>query len=99
MARPPVIISNGGVVGFLAQGIEDPEAEQKIMNNLAQLNENAIREDGVWSIARWITRKIIEVPALFWHLTDDNIEHQLTKLRSMYKDENIGLGDKIPDTE
>ena len=99
MAKPPIIISNGGIVGYLAQGIEDPEAEQKIMNNLAQLNENAIREDGVWSVAKWITGNNADVPALFWHLTEDNIEYQLNQLRDRFKDDKIGFGEEIPNTE
>lgn len=95
MAKPPIIISNGGIVEYLAQGIEDPKAEQKIMKNLAQLNKNTLREDGVWSVAKWITGNNPEVPMIFWHLTDDDVNDQLNKLRSKFKDKDIKLGEDI----
>ena len=99
MAKPPIIISNGGIVEYLAQGIEDPEAESKIMANLTQLNENAIREVDVWSVAKWITSRNLQVPMIFWHRTDDNIEYQLDQLRTRFKDDKIELGKEIPNTE
>ncbi len=37
MARPPIIISNGGVAGELATGINDPNAERKIMANMDRI--------------------------------------------------------------
>lgn len=37
MARAPIIISNGGVAGELATGINDPNAERKIMANVDRI--------------------------------------------------------------
>jgi len=99
MAKPPIIISNGGIVEFLAQDIEDPKAESKIMANLTQLNENAISEDGVWSVAKWLVSRNQQVPMIFLHRTDDNIEYQLEQLRDRFKDDEIELGQEIYNTE
>jgi hypothetical protein len=91
MARPPVIISNGGVAGALATGINDPQAEAKIINNIKDLNKRS-RENHPEFEKRPIVREIIsnvkkEDPSILWCLADEDIIVLKGKLH------NLGCGD------
>jgi hypothetical protein len=92
MARPPIIISNGGVAEALATGINDPQAEAKIIANVKKLNERS-KENHSGFKQRPIVREIIsdvkkEDPSILWCLADEDIIVLKGKLK------NLGCGDK-----
>jgi hypothetical protein len=67
MAKPPIIISNNGVIGQLARDSIDPEAEQKIKDNMIRINEEDLTEGMV------IIKGGSKAPCVYWRLkTDDD---------------------------
>ena len=91
MARPPIIISNGGVAEVLAQGINDPQAEAKIIANVKELNKRS-KETHTKFNQRPIVREILsnvkkEDPTILWCLADEDIIHLKGQLH------RLGCGD------
>ena len=74
MARPPIIISNGGVIGELAHGIDDPDAFDKIKGNMERINDREMTEGMI------IIKGGSKSPCIYWRLKGDAIfENRFTK--------------------
>ena len=69
MARPPIIISNGGIAGILSKGLcraaDDKDAEKKLMANIDGMKESP-------SVVKIIkTEKGKEAHCLYWRLNGE----------------------------
>ena len=99
MARAPIIISNGGVLGALLEGIEVKNLDQitvknledTIMGNIGILNEKASGNDEHRPIARMIESKNKKDPKILWCLASETMEYLYENLRKW--------GVKDPDAE
>ncbi len=87
MARPPIIISNGGIVEKLAKDCgketSDIGVAKKIMDNIETLNRKARNDDS----DRPIVRKIVsnskkEDPRILWCLASEDIKYLKGKLKN-----------------
>ena len=74
MARQPIIVSNGGVVGELATGINDPDAESKIMANVDRITK-ADHNGNILSKVVVIKRGGRNTACLYWRLTGNDTPH------------------------
>ena len=88
MARPPIIISNGGIAGELARGFKDEElAEEIIMDNIKRLNKlDEKNEYNPYTVASWIndSNTNSKAPRILWHLNTENDEIVNPKLKQYY---------------
>ncbi len=82
MARPPIIISNGGLLEKLAKG--KPEQE-KLKKAILALDK---------STARWIIRKDNKKPLILWHLAGEEDHLNMETLRDWVGGE-FTLGDEV----
>ena len=87
MARPPIIVSNGGVLGALASKCAGLNTEADVIDqmkrNLSDLNQKARDDDP----DRPIVRKIVsnnkkEDPVVLWCLANESIKVLKNNLRS-----------------
>jgi len=65
MAKPPIIISNGGVIGELAKNSIDPDAQQKIKDNLNRINDDELTEGII------IIKGGNKAPCIYWRLKNE----------------------------
>lgn len=79
MAKPPVIISNGGIAEELAKGLIPASGENEkkawkiIMRNVKELNEKAVHDIDPFPVARSLHGDP-EDPAILWRLSNEK-EH------------------------
>ena len=87
MARPPIIVSNGGVLGALASKCAGLNTEAEVIDqmklNLSDLNQKARNDDP----DRPIVRKIVsnnkkEDPVVLWCLANEPIQALKAKLHN-----------------
>jgi len=77
MARPPIIISNGGIAEELARGLEPGPGENEkqawkiIMRNVKELNKRAIKEERPFPVAKSLHKDNDEAK-IIWRLTGEN---------------------------
>lgn len=89
MARPPIIISNGGILQALLDGITVKNLNQitvkgiedTIMGNIANLNEKASGNKIDRPIARRIESKNKKDPKILWCLANEPIGDLKDKLQ------------------
>ena len=75
MARPPIIISNGGIAGELAKGLGEG-ASGNIKKNVDELNEDTYKENkDRKASASWICCANPDVPRIIWHLKGENLKN------------------------
>lgn len=74
MARAPIIISNGGVIGELAKGINDPDVVQKIKDNVKRINDQGMAELMI------IIKGKKNDPCTYWRLKDEYVYDTKFKL-------------------
>ena len=67
MSRPPIIISNGGVISELAKDIDDTDAFQKIKDNMDRINESEMTDGMV------IVKGGKESPCIYWRLKGEAV--------------------------
>ena len=96
MARPPVIVSNGGVLGQILDQIHWKLFKDK----MEKLNNNAIHKkpNGPTPTASWIISDDDEAPMIYWHLKfneeGDDRDNINEKLQDRYG-KRTHLGDEI----
>ncbi len=76
MARPPIIISNGGVIDLLAEGCankSENEVADQIKDNVARLNVE--EKDGYKTKVVVIKKAGGNTPCLYWRLSSDQDTH------------------------
>ncbi len=97
MARPPIIISNGGVLGALANKCAGLNSESDVINqmkqNLGDLNQKARNDDPDRPIVREIvSNNKKEDPRLLWCLANEPIQALKNNLHGWgCKDNNAEL--------
>ena len=81
MARPPIIISNGGVL--------DELSGKPLMDAIRDLNNSNK------ATASWINCDHNNIPMIIWHLKneDDDVLNRL--LANLYPNKNATIGDEI----
>ncbi len=82
MAKPPIIISNGGVAEELARGLEPAagekgEAWEIIMRNVKKLNKKATDKEPVFPVAKRLGGGPLD-PGIIWRLSNENKHPQET---------------------
>ena len=82
MARPPIIISNGGIAEELARGLEPGPGENEkqawkiIMSNVENLNKRAKDEKPPFPVAKSLSDKHGEA-RIIWRLSNEQAhEHE-----------------------
>jgi len=76
MAKPPIIISNGGIAGELARGLEPGSGENEkhawkiIMRNVKELNQRAIDEEIPFPVAKSLHEDHPEAK-IIWRLSNE----------------------------
>ena len=83
MAKPPVIISNGGIAEELAKGLEPGSGEKEklawkiILRNVNNLNQRAINEEAPFPVARSLEDNFPDAK-IYWRLSNDTPHSQET---------------------
>jgi hypothetical protein len=72
MARPPIIISNGGIVDILAAGCNNKSTDQDVAAQIMQNIRNLNSKDGA-TVAMIVKNKNGQgtTPCLYWRLPGD----------------------------
>ncbi len=81
MARPPIIISNGGVL--------DKLTGKPLMDAIRELNNSGR------ATASWIDCDYNNIPMIIWHLKEEDEDALNDLLKVMYPHKNATLGDEI----
>jgi hypothetical protein len=76
MARPPIVVSNGGVVGELAAGIDDPKAEQKILANMHRITKENVDKTHLSKVVI-LKKGGANTACLYWRLTGNDTKHKV----------------------
>ncbi len=77
MAKPPIIISNGGIAEELARGLEPGSGENEkqawkiIMRNVKDLNKKATDDDPPFPVAKSLKGGKTD-PGIIWRLSDED---------------------------
>lgn len=90
--RPPIIISNGGILEALLDGITEKSIGGIIKENIETLNEKAKGNKKDRPIARMIESKHKQDPKILWCLANEPIADLREKLKDWgVKDQDAEL--------
>jgi len=76
MAKPPIIISNNGLLDYLTQNIEG-DVQETIRQRIIDLNNNASEKIDLYPVMSKIKAKRDsdnKVPKYIWHLSNQEID-------------------------
>lgn len=99
MARAPIIISNGGILGELAKNSTDPEAEAKIKDNVERLITENMTELLI------IIKGKKNDPCTYWRLRTEDVYNKKFEAEIAEEDsekkgqEGISINDLIDQTD
>ena len=87
MGRPPIIISNGGIAGKLAEGLDDITTKQDVEKRLMKNLNDMKNDESVISIIK--TKNGKEAHCLYWRLAD---EHKYENVKDQKGNNKFGDG-------